>query len=146
MIGALAAYRLTAGLGMRWTLAGAALLTISSYALLGGWNSVFAFGATTTILLANGVIVPATTDYLNQRIPSAQRATILSARQLLTSLTIAIFLPGLGAIADQVSLRAVFWASAAFVGVTAPLALLLWLRADAAEEALPVEAEPAAAS
>jgi predicted MFS family arabinose efflux permease len=146
MIGALAAYRITAGLGLRWTLVGAALLTIASYALLGGWNSVFAFGATTTILLANGVMVPATADYLNRRIPSSQRATILSARQLITSIAIAIFLPGLGAIADQVSLRAVFWASAALAGLTAPPALLLWLRADAAESVPTAEAEPAAAS
>ena len=148
IIGAVAAYRLTAGLGMRWTLMGAALVTTASYALLGGWNSVFAFGATTTILLANGVIVPATTDYLNQRIPSSQRATILSARQLLNSIVIAAFLPALGIIADRVSLQAVFWASAAFMGAATPLALAVWLRADASESlpAAPVEVETAAAS
>ena len=148
IIGALAAYRLTASLGLRWTLVGTALITTASYALLGGWDSVFAFSATVTILLANGVIAPATTDYLNQRIPSAQRATILSARQLIASIIIAAFLPGLGAIADRVSLRAVFWVSAAFLSVATPLALALWLRADADErvEAVPVEAEPTAAS
>jgi MFS family permease len=135
IIGALAVHQLTMRLGMRWTLVGAALVTISSYALLGGWNSVWAFGATTTILLANGLVVPATTDYLNQRIPSSQRATILSARQLINSIIIAAGLPALGAIADRVSLQAVFWASSAFLGVTAPLALVLWLRADAEEAA-----------
>ena len=148
IIGALAAYRLTASLGLRWTLIGSALVTTASYALLGGWDSVFAFSATVTILLANGVIVPATSDYLNQRIPSAQRATILSARQLIASVIIAAFLPGLGAIADRVSLQAVFWVAAAFLGAAAPLSLILWLRADADEPlaATAVEAEPAAAS
>ena len=142
IIGALAVHRLTMRLGMRWTLVGAALVTISSYALLGGWNSVWAFGATTTILLANGLVVPATTDYLNQRIPSGQRATILSARQLINSIIIAAGLPALGAIADRVSLQAVFWTSSAFLGVTAPLALVLWLRADA-EEASATSSLPA---
>jgi MFS family permease len=147
--GALVAHRATARLGMGWMLTGAALVTVASYALLGGWNSVYAFGATTTLLLANGMLVPATTDYLNQRIPSAQRATILSARQFINSVIIAGGLPALGVIADQVSLQAVFWCSSAFLGVTAPLALALWLRADAEEKTAPparVEAEVAPAS
>ncbi len=148
MIGAVLAYRVTSRLGMRWTLAGAAFVTVASYALLGGWNSVYAFGATTTVLLANGMIVPATTDYLNQRIPSGQRATILSARQLISSIVIAAGLPALGAIADRASLQAVFWCSSAFLGVTAPLALALWLRADAEEPSIaptPIEPEVAPA-
>ena len=149
IVGAVAAYRLTSSLGMRWTLIGATLLTISSYALLGGWNSVFAFGATTTLLLANGAIVPATTDYLNQRIPSSQRATILSARQFVNSIIIAAGLPALGAIADHFSLQAVFWCSAAFLAVSAPFALFYWSKADAATEKAAVslsEAEPAPAA
>jgi predicted MFS family arabinose efflux permease len=146
--GSLVAYRLTARLGMRWTLTAATLLSISSYAVLGGWNSVYAFGATTTILLANGAIVPATTDYLNQRIPSSQRATILSARQFVNSIVIAAGLPALGVVADRFSLQAVFWCSAIFLAIAAPPALVFWLRADASSEARALaaaEPEPAPA-
>lgn len=145
MIGALVAYRVTAAFGLRATMIGVAVLTGGSYALLGGWDSVFAFGATAAIIFTHNLMLPAASDYLNRRIPSSQRATILSMRQLLTSLTIAVFLPGLGAIADEVSLRAVFWASAAFVGATVPIALALWLRADVAEEETIVSPEAAAA-
>jgi MFS family permease len=134
MVGALAAYRLTGMFGIRGTLICVAALTAASYALLGGWDSVFAFGATGTVLLANGVMFPATSDYLNRRIPSSLRATILSARQLINSLIIVAFLPGLGIIADRVSLRGVFWASAALLAVAGPVALRLWLRADSEEE------------
>jgi hypothetical protein len=54
---------------------------------------------------------------------------------------IASFQPGLGVIADHVSLEAVFWASAAFVGATVPVALVLWFAADARERASAGQAE-----
>jgi MFS family permease len=148
IVGALIAYRVTARLGMAWTVAGATLLTACSYALIGSWGSVYAFGATTAVLLANGAIVPATTDYLNQRIPSSQRATILSARQFVNSVIIAAGLPALGLIADHYSLQAVFLWSAGFVAVAVPIPLVLWLRStDPATEPAPslgeIETSPA---
>jgi MFS-type transporter involved in bile tolerance (Atg22 family) len=94
---------------------------------------VYAFGATTAIVFTTSVLMPVVHNYLNRRIPNNQRATILSFRQLLTSLIIASFQPGLGVIADQISLEAVFIASGAFVVVTVPAALFFWLRADSRE-------------
>lgn len=133
ILGAVMAYRVVAAFGLRTTLIAVPLITTVSYALLGGWSSVYAFGATTTIVLMNNVLLPVSNDYLNRRIPNNQRATILSFRQLLTSITIASFQPGLGVIADHVSLEAVFIASAIFIAVTAPGALLYWLAADTRE-------------
>ncbi len=133
IVGAVAAYRISAALGLRGTMMAIPVMTVASYVLLGGWDSVFAFGATATIVMGQSVAMPVTNDYLNQRIPNAQRATILSMRQLLTSVAIVSLQPWLGFIADQVSLRAVFWASAAFVGALTPLALVWWLRADSQE-------------
>jgi predicted MFS family arabinose efflux permease len=143
MMGAIAAYRISAALGLRATMIAVPAVIVASYAVLGGWNSVFAFSATATIVLAQSVAMPVTVDYLNRRIPNAQRATILSMRQLVTSIAIASLQPLLGVIADEVSLRAVFWTTAAFIGAAAPLALALWLRADAAGEP---EAEAATVS
>ena len=149
IIGAVAAYWIVARFGLRATLIVAPVIMVTSYAVLGVWDSVYAFGATTTIILTTNLLLPVVTDYVNRRIPNNQRATILSFRQLLTSIMVAAFQPGLGVIADHVSLRAVFIASAAFLAVTVPGALFLWLVADAREEeagAFPIEAEAAAGS
>ena len=149
IIGAVAAYRIVAGFGLRPTLIVAPVIMAASYALLGGWNSVYAFGATTAIIFTSSLLLPVVSDYVNRRIPNNQRATILSFRQLLASLVIASFQPGLGVIADQVSLAAVFIASAAFIAVTVPAALFFWLVADAREKeagAGLVEAEAVAGS
>jgi len=147
ILGAVMAYRIVAVFGLRATLIAAPLITAVSYALLGGWNSVYAFGATTTIVLTTNVLMPVVNDYLNRRIPNNLRATILSFRQLLVSIAIVSFQPWLGVIADQVSLEAVFIASAAFVAVTVPGALFYWLVVDARERdmkaAALVEAEAA---
>jgi predicted MFS family arabinose efflux permease len=133
IVGAVAAYRIAGALGLRPTLVLSALVLAGSYVTLGAWPSVYAFGATATIVFSHSLLLPLVTDHLNRRIPSSQRATILSIRQLLTSLAIVAFQPGLGVIADRVSLEAVFFAAAAFVALTAPVALALWLAADARE-------------
>jgi predicted MFS family arabinose efflux permease len=133
IVGAVAAYRIVATLGWRQTFIVAPLLIAGSYALLGGWGSLYAFGATAVIFFVHSMVMPLTSDYLNRRIPNNQRATILSLRQLVTSLAIVALQPGLGVIADHVSLSAVFWATGAFVAVTVPPALYLWLRADSRE-------------
>jgi MFS family permease len=149
ILGAVAAYRISAALGLRATMIAVPVICVASYALLGGWNSVFAFGATSAIVLAQSVAMPVTADYLNRRIPNAQRATILSMRQLFTSVAIVSLQPSLGVIADEMSLQAVFWVTAAFIGVLAPFAIFLWLRADGNEarpEVAPVPAAEAAGS
>jgi hypothetical protein len=48
---------------------------------------------------------------------------------------IASFQPLQGLIADRVSLEAMFLSTSAFVAVATPVLLVLWLRADVAEEA-----------
>lgn len=148
IVGAIAAYRIGSLLGLRATLIASAVLLAGSYALLGGWSSVFAFGVTAVIFLLFNMLHPLIENYLNHRIPNAQRATILSFKQLLTSIVIASIQPVQGVIADYVSLEAMFWSTAAFVAATTPLFLLFWLRADGNEEASPLpdpelEATPA---
>lgn len=148
IFGSLLAVRATASFGFRGTLVGCAVLLVVSYALLGGWHSVYAFAGIGIITLSFSMTQPIVVDYLNKRIPSNQRATILSFRNLLTSIGIVALQPGLGVIADHVSLTAVFWTSAVVVAVFVPPVLYMWLRADAEESAAraPPEVEPAAAS
>lgn len=146
MIGALVAYRVTARLGTRGAFLAAPLLMGSAYLVLGAWDSVYAFAAFPLVAFMNSLLLPTASDYLNRRIPSNQRATILSLRTMLASLWAALLLPALGATADGTSLRAVFGISAGLAAVLLPLALGLWLRADRREgeaaEARAPEARP----
>jgi hypothetical protein len=146
IFGSLLAVRATASLGFRGTLVGCAVLLLGAYALLGGWHSVYAFAGIGVITLSFSLTQPVVVDYLNKRIPSNQRATILSFRQLLTSIGIVALQPGLGIIADHVSLTAVFWTSAVVVAVFVPPVLYMWLRADAQEAPPALEVEAAVAS
>jgi len=133
ILGAVLAYRAVGAFGMRTALVAAVAVIGVSYAVIGAWDSVFAFAALAPITMMSYMMLPIVSDYLNVRIPSSQRATILSIRQLLFGIVIAAFQPGLGLIADHVSLEAVFFTSAGFVVATAPIAFFFWLRADRAE-------------
>jgi MFS family permease len=87
---------------------------------------------------------PVVADYLNRRIPSEQRATILSIRQLVFSLMLAPIAPLLGFMADQVSLMGAFWASALLVAAPMPFIFAVWWRAEAREPLPEVAAAEAA--
>ncbi|MDP3767766.1 MAG: hypothetical protein Q8S13_07105, partial [Dehalococcoidia bacterium] len=134
MAGALLAAWTTLRLGTRGAFAAAPLLIAGSYLLLGVWDSTYAFLAFPLIAGANSLLLVPATDYLNQRIPSNQRATILSLRTMLVSFGAALLEPGLGVVADTISVKAVFWVTAAVAAVLLPLALGLWIRADLGEE------------
>ncbi len=135
IVGALIAYRVAASFGLRPLMIVTPVALFASHALLGTWDAVYAFAAFMLVALFNQMLVPVTTDYLNRRIPSNQRATILSLREMLMSLWGVLLQPSLGVVADNVSLLATFWLLAAFSGTVLLLALLLWLRADRREAA-----------
>ncbi len=147
MIASLVAYRVSGAFGFRRTFIAGFLLLGGAYALLGGWDSVYAFAGIGVAMTIMSMLLPVVVDYLNQRIPSNQRATILSFRQLLTSIMIATIMPLQGLISDHMSLQTMFWATAGFVALTVPLALLYWLRTDADESATAAtRVEPEAAT
>jgi MFS family permease len=80
--------------------------------LLAVWSLVFA------------VTGPVRQAYMNGIIPSKQRATVLSADNMLTSLGGVISQPGLGKIADVWSYPASYLASSAFQVIALPFLLL----------------------
>ena len=133
MVGALVAYQVTSRLGIRGAFIAAPLLMGGAYLTLGAWDAVYAFAAFPFIFFVNSLLLPPASDYLNRRIPSSQRATILSLRTMLSSLGAAILVPALGVAADGISLRAAFWITGSVVVVLLPPALVLWLRADQRE-------------
>jgi MFS family permease len=135
-----AAYRASALLGGRSLFAVLPAVMVASYCLLGAWGSVYAYVAFLPIAAMQGFSRPATGNYIHQRIPSGQRATILSFSQLLFSLALAPVEPALGFIADRWGLQRVFWTLALGTAAVGGGAYLWWLRADDdAHELVPSE-------
>jgi predicted MFS family arabinose efflux permease len=126
IIGAVAAYQIIARFGERRTFFLMPLVLIASYALLAGWDSIYAQVAFPFMMLVVFLSQPAVTDYLNRRVPSEQRATVVSLTNLTRSAILIPAAPLLGVLAEQASLSASFWAGAILVAaLTLPL-MALW--------------------
>ena len=144
VLGAVAAYRIVLLFGERRTFYLMAPALFVSYALLAVWDSVY---AVVMFPMMNFVFIlsqPTVTDYLNRRVPTEQRATVISLTSLARSAVLVPAAPLLGLLADELSLSAAFWAGGILIaGLGLPL-LALWLPHLLRDEA-PQEAEPAAA-
>jgi len=69
---------------------------------------------------------PVITDYVNRRVPSEQRATVVSLTNLVRALVLIPSAPLMGLLADNVSSTAPFWAGAILVAALSLPLLLLW--------------------
>ncbi len=72
------------------------------------WDSLWVVVAIGALAAIRGMVRPIATGYINRRIPSDQRATVLSMFELSTALVVAIVLPQAGAVADTVGFQASF--------------------------------------
>jgi predicted MFS family arabinose efflux permease len=126
IVGAVAAYRIIAALGERRTFYLMPALLLASYALLALWDSVYAQIAFPLMTLVVFLSQPAITDYLNRRVPSEQRATVISLTNLIRAAVLIPSAPLLGLLADEVSLTATYWAGGALIVALALPILVLW--------------------
>jgi len=135
VVSALVAYRFVGRLGERGAFLALPLtLGLCNFALAGIDHAGAAAGFVGMGIVA-GAQPPIIATYVNKRIPSARRATILSVQAVMGSSMLALTQPIGGIIADSFGLRAVFLAFGAMT-LTLPLAALLaWHRADARETA-----------
>ena len=133
VVAALVAYRVVSQLGERRTFVLLPLAMVGSYALLAAWDSVYAQITFPVMNLAAVMGRPVVTDYLNRRVPTSQRATVLSLTNLTYCLILIPLAPIVGLIADKLGLLAAFWAGS---GITlgGMVVLPLWWRAMAKEE------------
>jgi MFS family permease len=130
MIGALGAHRASSRFGTRSVLIVTPFALGAAFFAMGAIDSVYAFAGFLIVALFSQMLVPITTDYLNRRIPSQQRATILSGREMLMNFWSVWLIPLLGFIADQNSLLAAFWVLGGVSLGGLGLFVALWLRAD----------------
>jgi len=133
VVGALYAYRISARLGVTRIIAAMPLFAMVTAVGLATVDHVaaFAFYPLTTTMFAVSSIVLA--DYLNRRIPSAQRATILSAYSMVFSFVVAGMEALLTGIGDWQDLPLAYALGAALLLVLGGPLLVLWLRAHRRE-------------
>lgn len=129
VVSALLAMRAAMRLGVPMLLNIACVVILAGYVGLGGVASLSAFAFFVLPSIAQGLTRPTIDTYLNHRIPSAQRATVLSTMQLCFALQVALFEPALGWLTDGISLGAAFFFAAAYFVVLMPPLLVLWRRA-----------------
>jgi hypothetical protein len=138
VVAALFAVRVLARLGERVAfLALPFVLSLSGVALAGiegAWVSAAFLG----VALARGMHEPALAGYVNRRIASERRATVLSAKSVAGNVVMAVAWPIAGLVADGSGLRGAFLGYAAGTALLAGVALALWSRA-ARDDAAHVE-------
>ena len=93
--------------------------------------AAFAFYPMTTLMFAMSFVV--ISDYLNRRIPSANRATILSIQNMIFSLIVAVMEALLTAIGYWRGLPTAYLTGAVILAVIGAPLLALWLRAHRQE-------------
>jgi MFS family permease len=141
MVAALMAYRFVSAAGEKAAFFAMPLTLGVCYLLLAGVNQVWIVLAFLPVGMIAGSQNPVLASYINRRIPSERRATMLSVQSLVASILIAGTEPAAGLLADEFGLRATFLVFGAVTAIVAPAVLLLWSRADAAE--MRVAREPA---
>jgi len=102
---------------------------VAAYAGLATVPTLAAFAFVPVLGLLESTIIPLTTGYVNRRVPSEQRATMLSLESLSRGLFIAPLAPVVGAVADREGLQATFATLGGVLIVGALVFGPLWLRA-----------------
>ncbi len=142
ILGALLAYRGVALLGERRSFVLMPVVAVACLALLAAVDSLYAVVAFPVLSFISFATRPTITDYLNRRVGTAQRATVVSLTNLAYSLALVPTAPLLGTLADKLSPSAGYSAGAAIVAIPAAAVLFLWFRIRVPEAArVPAEAE-----
>lgn len=134
ILAALGAHRVISQAGYRASFfAMPVTIALSSFALA-GVDRGYAFIAFLGMGLVAGSMNPMLATYVNKRIPSDRRATILSVQGVAGSFMLAGSQPVAGIIADQFGLRTLFLVFALATIILGPLVLMLWSRAEDTEQ------------
>ena len=123
---ALSAHMLMRRMGERWVFLSMPLMMVASFALLATWDSVWAQIAFPLLNFAAILSQPTVTDYLNKRVGSEQRATVVSLTNLIRSAVLIPVAPLMGALAEE-SLSTAFVAGGILVGVLSVPLMLAWM-------------------
>ncbi len=124
--GALAAHGIIRRFGERWTFWTAPAAVAAAYFVMAGWDSMYAQAMFPVMNFVAILMQPAVTDYLNRRVSSEQRATVISLTNLIRSVVLVPSAPAMGALAQE-SLALGFLAGGAIIAVLGLPVMLLWM-------------------
>ncbi len=128
VLGSMLADRVLARSGAQVLLIGTLAIMVLAQGFLGAAASQVAVVLFLVVSLASALARPVLSVLLNEEIPSAQRATILSLQSLVWTVLLAVFEPGLFTVASHSSLPfAIGLSSVILAGIAMPL-LVLWRR------------------
>jgi MFS family permease len=130
IIAALLAYQFVARMGQRGAFFALPVMLIVANLAMAGIDYGWAASAFLGIGVVAGLTPPIMSTYVNNRIASSRRATILSVQSVVQSGMLAVCEPLGGFMADQYGLRAMFLTFAALTAALAFPLLLLWTRAE----------------
>ena len=99
------------------------------------WDSLWVIAAVALVAVLRGMIRPIATGYINRRIASDQRATVLSMFELSMGVLMALSAPMVGSAADNLSFQWAFALCLAVLLVVGGLLAATWRRAHAREQA-----------
>ena len=99
------------------------------------WNSLWVVIGFGMLAAIRGMSRPIATGYINRRIPSDQRATVLSMFQLSAALLIAIIMPLVGTVADGVGFQASFGLLLLILLAVGGVFAVIWRRLHGREQA-----------
>lgn len=133
VLGAMGAFWWVLRVGEARALLSLPILAIVGYVGLAAINSLGAVGFFMFVGFVRAGALPLVEGYINRRVPSDQRATVLSLNHMGFALLVVPMLPLIGFTADEVSLNTTFAVAAAALAVMATLTGGLWLRAHQRE-------------
>jgi MFS family permease len=143
LFGAMAAERLGSAGSAARTLLAAPAMAVVCFAVLAAAPGLTGFGAFVLVFALSACLEPIAAGYVNRRVGSERRATVLSIQNMARSLVMAVLAPGLGFTTDHFGLPHAF----ALEAVCGTLAVILvgiplWTRINREHSAPPFELEP----
>jgi MFS family permease len=130
---ALMTARFVARVGQRASFLAMPLALGGCYLALAGVDHLWAYAAFLPVGMVAGMQNPVLATYVNRRIPSERRATMLSVQSVVGSMMLAAAEPAAGLITDHLGLRALFLVFGLAVLIIAPAILWLWSRVEIGE-------------
>ena len=135
VVGSLLAAGVAGHFGERRALPVVLLAAILLFVPLALWNSLWVIAAIGSLAVLHGMIRPIATGYINRRIPSDQRATVLSIYELFTGLLMAGCVTSIGVVVDSFSFQAAFTVCLAALLLIGGCLAVVWRRSHAREQA-----------
>lgn len=115
----------TSGSSSIWMMS---IVTLLCFSMLSIVPSYFWLPLLVLIQILQGLFIPATSDYINHKIPSSHRATTLSTLSLTQSLPYVFAAPLIGSLADHSNYSMITWGIATAIFIAIAISLILYSR------------------